>query len=120
MSDTKTNETAAKAPSMIAYQVRDREGRKSFWTRIGSAWAFKTATDSTSSSNACRSTAASRSESHRTRRSNSLAGAGTDARSGFSNFHRKDTDHDQADTTTARAGTHSRPMGLRHGLHRSA
>jgi hypothetical protein len=40
MSDTKTNETAGpKTPSHIVYQVRDREGRKSFWTRIGSAWA---------------------------------------------------------------------------------
>lgn len=38
---TKTNDTktAPKAPSHVAYQVRDREGRKSFWTRIGSAWA---------------------------------------------------------------------------------
>jgi hypothetical protein len=27
-----------KAPSHIAYQVRDREGKKGFWTRIGSAW----------------------------------------------------------------------------------
>jgi hypothetical protein len=41
MSDnTKTNETtSSKTPSHIAYQVRDREGRKAFWTRIGSAWA---------------------------------------------------------------------------------
>ena len=41
MSDnTKTNETAgSKAPSHSAYQVREREGRKAFWTRIGSAWA---------------------------------------------------------------------------------
>ena len=31
--------TASKAPSHIAYHVRDREGKKSFWTRIGSAWA---------------------------------------------------------------------------------
>jgi hypothetical protein len=39
MSD-KTNEkdAASKAPSHIAYQVRDREGKKSFWTRIGTAW----------------------------------------------------------------------------------
>lgn len=29
---------SSKAPTHIAYQVRDREGRKSFWTRIGSAW----------------------------------------------------------------------------------
>lgn len=35
MSDTNTN---TKAPTHVAYQVRDREGKKSFWTRIGSAW----------------------------------------------------------------------------------
>jgi hypothetical protein len=40
MSDTKNNESnGSKAPSHIAYQVRDREGRKGYWTRIGSAWA---------------------------------------------------------------------------------
>jgi hypothetical protein len=39
MSDSKNNETASKAPSHVVYQVRDREGKKSFWTRIGSAWA---------------------------------------------------------------------------------
>jgi hypothetical protein len=38
MSDTNSNETTAKAPSHIAYQVRDREGKKGFWTRIGSVW----------------------------------------------------------------------------------
>lgn len=40
MSDnTNTKEkTGSKTPSHIAYQVRDR-GEKSFWTRIGSAWA---------------------------------------------------------------------------------
>ncbi len=35
---TNTNTNASKAPSHVAYQVRDREGQKSFWTRIGSAW----------------------------------------------------------------------------------
>jgi hypothetical protein len=30
--------TASKAPSHVAYQVRDREDGKAFWTRIGSAW----------------------------------------------------------------------------------
>lgn len=30
--------TKSKAPSHIAYQVRERDGGKSFWTRIGSAW----------------------------------------------------------------------------------
>jgi hypothetical protein len=41
MTDTNTN-TSAKAPnppSHVAYHVRDREGGKGFWTRIGSAWA---------------------------------------------------------------------------------
>jgi hypothetical protein len=38
MSDTKNNESTPKAPSHIAYQVRDREGQKGFWTRIGSVW----------------------------------------------------------------------------------
>lgn len=33
-----TNSTTTKAPSHTVYQVRDREGKKSFWTRIGSAW----------------------------------------------------------------------------------
>lgn len=37
MTDTSTS--ASKQPSHIAYQVRDREGKKGFWTRIGSAWA---------------------------------------------------------------------------------
>ncbi len=41
MSDTNTNTTkqTAKLPSHVAYQVRDREGHKAFWTRIGTAWA---------------------------------------------------------------------------------
>jgi len=39
MSDTKTTtSTGSKAPSHLVYSVRDREGRKAFWTRIGSAW----------------------------------------------------------------------------------
>jgi len=34
-----TTSTSSKSPSHIAYQVRDRgEGKKGFWTRIGSAW----------------------------------------------------------------------------------
>ena len=37
MSDRK-NETESKGPSHIAYQVRDREGKKGIWTRIGSVW----------------------------------------------------------------------------------
>ncbi len=38
----KTNTTAAattKAPTHVAYQVKNRDGQKAFWTRIGSAWA---------------------------------------------------------------------------------
>ena len=38
MSDTYTTNNS-KAPSHAANQVRDREGKKSVWTRIGSAWA---------------------------------------------------------------------------------
>lgn len=37
MSDN-PNATLPKAPSHVAYQVRDRNGRKGFWTRIGSVW----------------------------------------------------------------------------------
>jgi hypothetical protein len=37
--DAKPNETAgSKTPSHVAYHVRDREGGKGFWTRIGSVW----------------------------------------------------------------------------------
>lgn len=39
MSDTNTTKQTAKLPSHVAYQVRDREGQKAFWTRIGTAWA---------------------------------------------------------------------------------
>jgi hypothetical protein len=39
MSDTQpTPTTAGKSPSHFAYQVREREGKKAIWTRIGSAW----------------------------------------------------------------------------------
>lgn len=39
MTDTTTADTnTAKAPSHTAYHVRDREGGKGFWTRIGTAW----------------------------------------------------------------------------------
>lgn len=30
---------ASKLPTHEAYQVRERNGKKSIWTRIGSAWA---------------------------------------------------------------------------------
>lgn len=36
---TEKQPAASKTPSHIAYQVSDRENGKSFWTRIGSAWA---------------------------------------------------------------------------------
>ncbi|MCC6228541.1 MAG: hypothetical protein IT432_04865 [Phycisphaerales bacterium] len=41
MTDTNTTATngSSRTPSHIAYQVRDREGKKGIWTRIGSAWA---------------------------------------------------------------------------------
>jgi hypothetical protein len=39
MTDTTHQPAAAKAPSHVAYHVRDSEGGKSFWTRIGGAWA---------------------------------------------------------------------------------
>jgi hypothetical protein len=41
MSNSQTTEsTTSKSPTHVAYQVRDRgEGKKGFWTRIGSAWA---------------------------------------------------------------------------------
>jgi hypothetical protein len=38
MSDNNKTESTSKSPSHIAYQVRDREGQRGFWTRIGSAW----------------------------------------------------------------------------------
>ncbi len=42
MTDTDNNQPAtSKAPSHTAYVVRDHAGGKSFWTRVGSAWAHK-------------------------------------------------------------------------------
>jgi hypothetical protein len=39
MNDTTTPTAASnRTPSHVAYQVRDREGKKGIWTRIGSAW----------------------------------------------------------------------------------
>lgn len=35
---TESNTTASKSPTHYAYQVRDREGKKPIWTRIGTAW----------------------------------------------------------------------------------
>jgi hypothetical protein len=40
MSDNTETKPSGKAPTHIVYHVRDRgEGQKSFWTRIGAAWA---------------------------------------------------------------------------------
>lgn len=38
MTTQNTTNTSSKAPSHLAYQVRDRDGRQGFWTRIGCAW----------------------------------------------------------------------------------
>jgi hypothetical protein len=37
--DANNTAPASKTPSHTAYQVRDREGGKGYWTRIGAAWA---------------------------------------------------------------------------------
>ncbi len=40
MSNTETTTTTtSKSPSHLVYHVRDRNGQKGFWTRIGAAWA---------------------------------------------------------------------------------
>jgi hypothetical protein len=39
MAKTSETQTASKAPSHVAYHVRDREGQKGFWSRMGAAWA---------------------------------------------------------------------------------
>lgn len=38
MSTNPKSESPSKVPSHVAYQVRDRDGQKGIWTRIGSAW----------------------------------------------------------------------------------
>lgn len=38
---TNDNATASKAPTHIAYHVRDGKGDKGFFTRIGAAWPHK-------------------------------------------------------------------------------
>ncbi len=39
MSDTQTQPAStSRLPSHVAYQVKEREGKKPIWTRIGSAW----------------------------------------------------------------------------------
>jgi len=39
MTNTEQKPAASKAPTHIAYTVRDLDNERSFWTRIGSAWA---------------------------------------------------------------------------------
>ena len=34
----KTKPSTSKAPTHVAYHVRDNKGGDAFWTRIGSAW----------------------------------------------------------------------------------
>jgi hypothetical protein len=41
MTDATTEPTKGKGPSHIAYHVKDRDGGKSYWTRIGAMWAHK-------------------------------------------------------------------------------
>jgi hypothetical protein len=42
MSNTDETQTkTSKSPSHVVYQVRDREGAKGFFTRIGAAWPHK-------------------------------------------------------------------------------
>lgn len=39
MAKKKSSDRESKSPSHIAYQVRNVDDDKSFWTRIGAAWA---------------------------------------------------------------------------------
>ena len=39
MTTTEQRPAASKAPTHVAYTVRDLDNDRSFWTRIGSAWA---------------------------------------------------------------------------------
>lgn len=39
MTDTTSTSPASKLPTYYAYQVRDREGKKPIWNRLGAAWA---------------------------------------------------------------------------------
>lgn len=41
MTQTDTTQTASKAPTHIAYHIRDGAEGKGFWTRIGSAWSHR-------------------------------------------------------------------------------
>jgi hypothetical protein len=39
--ESKNESTTSKTPSHVVYQVRDRDGQKGFFTRIGAAWPHK-------------------------------------------------------------------------------
>lgn len=39
MTETPTSAPASKSPTHLVYHVRDRQGGKGIWTRIGAAWA---------------------------------------------------------------------------------
>ena len=39
MTDSANTQPVSKSPTHFAYHVRNRDGGKGFWTRIGSAWA---------------------------------------------------------------------------------
>lgn len=39
MKTSKTEAATTNAPSHVAYQVKNRDGKKAIWTRVGSAWA---------------------------------------------------------------------------------
>lgn len=39
MAKNKDNATTSKTPTHVAYHLRERDGKKAFWTRIGVAWA---------------------------------------------------------------------------------
>ena len=38
MTDTTDRPSKPRTPTHLAYQVRDRDGDKGYWTRIGAAW----------------------------------------------------------------------------------
>jgi hypothetical protein len=60
MSESSNNQSStAKAPSHVAYHVRDRKGGDAIWTRIGSAWQHADGKGSTSRLRPCHSTDAS-------------------------------------------------------------
>ncbi len=75
MTDTKNQRRRQQGTDHIAYQVRDRDGKKGFWTRIGSAWPHAMARGSTSRLKLCPSTDASRFASLLRKRNNSIGRA---------------------------------------------